>query len=251
MKKSLILFVVLVSLGAFADTNAVPGAGPTPALTPAVNYPWESSVSAGLTLTRGNSDTTLFTADFLTQRKTPADEYRFGLSGGYGDQDAKETVNYYKAFGQWNHLFSQRFYAYARVEGLRDVIADLDYRLSIGPGAGYYFLKQTNTTFSVEVGTEFEAQDLGGQDQTFDTVRLAERFEHKFNAHARLWESAEIFPQVDKFDNYVVNAEIGVETSLTKSFSLKTYLDDSYANRPAPDKLKNDAKLIAAIAYKF
>jgi len=251
LKNSLILFVVFISLAAFADTNAVPGGGATPALTPTVKYPWESSVSAGLTLTRGNSDTTMFTADFLTQRKTPVDEYRIGLGGGYGDQDSKQTVNFYKAFGQWNHLFSERFYAYTRVEGLRDIIADLDYRLSIGPGVGYYLLKQTNTTLAMEVGTEFEAQDLGGQDQVFDTVRLAERFEHKFNAHARLWESAEIFPQVDKFDNYVVNVEIGVETSLTKSFSLKTFLDDSYANRPAPDKLKNDAKLIAAIAYKF
>jgi len=251
LKKSLILIAVVISLTAFADTNSVPGASAPPALAHAVKYPWESSVSAGLTLTRGNSDTTMFTADFLTQRKTAADEYRFGLGGVYGDQDSKQTVNYYKAFGQWNHLFSERFYAYVRVEGLRDIIADLDYRLSIGPGAGYYFLKQTNTTLAVEVGTEFEAQNLGGQDQVFDTVRLAERFEHKFNAHARLWESAEIFPQVDKFDNYVVNAEIGVETSLTKSFSLKTFLDDSYANRPAPDKLKNDAKLIAAVAYKF
>ena len=251
MKISLILFVIFISLAAFADTNAVAGGGAMPALTPTVKYPWESSVSAGLTLTRGNSDTTMFTADFLTQRKTPVDEYRIGLGGGYGDQDSKQTVNFYKAFAQWNHLLSERFYAYTRVEGLRDIIADLDYRLSIGPGVGYYLLKQTNTTLAAEVGTEFEAQDLGGQDQVFDTVRLAERFEHKFNAHARLWESAEIFPQVDKFDNYVVNVEIGVETSLTKSFSLKTFLDDSYANRPAPDKLKNDAKLIAAIAYKF
>lgn len=256
MKMSLaVIILAATSLAAWADTNAntntnrVPGA--TPALAPAVKYPWESSVSAGLSLTRGNSDNTLFTADFLTQRKAAEDEYRIGLGSAYGDQDSKQTVNNYKAFGQWNHLFSERFYAYGRVEGLRDIIADLDYRLTVGPGVGYYFLKQTNTSLAVEGGTEFEAQDLGGQDQTFETVRLAERFEHKFNPHARLWESAEIFPQVDKFDNYVINAEIGLETSLTKSFSVKTSLDDSYANRPAPGKLKNDAKLFAAIAYKF
>jgi hypothetical protein len=28
-------------------------------------------------------------------------------------------------------------------------------------------------------------------------------------------------------------------------------LDDTYDNQPAPGKLKNDAKIIAAIAYKF
>ena len=82
-------------------------------------------------------------------------------------------------------------------------------------------------------------------------MRLGERFEHKFNDRARVWESVEFLPQVDKFDNYLVNFEIGVEAALTKSFSLKTFLDDNYQNQPALGKLKNDAKLIAAIAYKF
>jgi len=34
-----------------------------------VRYPWESNVSAGLTVVRGNTDTTLVSADFLTQKK--------------------------------------------------------------------------------------------------------------------------------------------------------------------------------------
>jgi putative salt-induced outer membrane protein YdiY len=42
-----------------------------------------------------------------------------------------------------------------------------------------------------------------------------------------------------------------MEAAISKSFSLKTYFDDSYQNRPAPGKLKNDAKLVAALGYKF
>ena len=66
-----------------------------------------------------------------------------------------------------------------------------------------------------------------------------------------LWESVEYLPQVDKFDNYVINFQIGVEAALSKSFSLKTYLDDSYNNRPSSGKQKNDAKIVAALGYKF
>ena len=62
-------------------TAAAPNvAGAPKAPKPAPKNPWESSVSAGLTLTRGNSDTMLFTADFLTQRKTAFDEYKIGPS---------------------------------------------------------------------------------------------------------------------------------------------------------------------------
>ena len=226
-------------------------AGAPPAPKPAATNSWQSSVSAGLTLTRGNSDTLLFAADFLTQRKTAFDEYKIGLGGAYGDQAAKETVNNYKAVGQWNHLFTERFFGYVRGDGLHDSIAAVDYRLTIGPGLGYYLLKETNTTLAVEAGGMFEAEKRGSRSDTFATARLAERFERKFNGRARVWESLEFLPQVDKFDNYLVNFEIGLEAALSKSFSLKTYLDDNYQNRPAAGKLKNDAKIISAVSYKF
>jgi len=223
---------------------------PAPAIAPKSR--WQNAVSVGLTLARGNTESMLFTADYLAQRKTPFDEYKIGLDGAYGDQDSKDTVNYYKAFGQWNHLFTDRFFGYMRADGLKDVIAEVDYRLTIGPGVGYYLLKAANTTLAVEAGDAFEAQRLDGQgDQTFDTVRFAERFEHKVNDHVRIWENVEILPQVDKFDNYIVNAEVGLEAALSKSFSLKTFLDDSYDHRPAPGKLKNDVRLVTALGYKF
>jgi putative salt-induced outer membrane protein YdiY len=247
MKKLIATIVATAGvLTAFADNTPNLGAGAE------VKYPWESSVSAGVTLTRGNSQTALFTADAQTQKKTPENEYLLGLGGAYGTQTSKETVNDYKALGQWNHLFTERFFGYVRAEALRDIIANLDYRFTIGPGVGYYLIKETNTTFAVEGGGAFTARHFSGRgDDTYMTLRLAERFEHKFSAGARVWESVEILPQVDKFDNYLINAEIGAEAALTKSFSLKAYLQDTYQNRPAPGKLKNDAKVIAAVAYKF
>ena len=56
---------------------------------------------------------------------------------------------------------------------------------------------------------------------------------------------------MDKLENYIINFEIGIETSITKSFSLKTFVDDSYASQPATGRQKNDFKLVSGIAYKF
>lgn len=250
MKKYFATIVAAVGvLTAYADTTASTAAAP--ALTTEIKYPWASSVSAGLSLTRGNSQTLLFSAEFLTQKKTLVNEYLFGAGGAYGTQDSSATVNNYNAFGQWNHLFSDKFYSYVRADYLSDQIADLDYRFTVGPGAGYYFIKNTNTFLAFEGGAGFEAQKLGGNEDNFATVRLAERFEHKFGASARFWEHVEYLPQVDDFGNYVVNFEIGVEAALTKTFSLKTYLDDNYQNHPAAGKKNNDIRLMAAVAYKF
>lgn len=220
-------------------------------LKPPSRYPWESSISAGFTLTRGNSHTLLYEGEIRTARKTPKNEYSLGAGGAYGSQDSQENVNNYHGFGQWNHLFTKKLYDYVRVEAKRDVIADLECRVNIGPGIGYYLIKETNTTFAVEAGAGYQYEHLDGSYNYFATMRLADRFEHKFNERVRVWQDMEWLPQVDEVDNYVVNFEIGVETSLTKSFSLKTYLDDSFATQPAAGRQKNDLKIVSGIAYKF
>jgi putative salt-induced outer membrane protein YdiY len=232
---------------------AVGNAGnPLQTATVAINKPaWESSISAGLSLTKGNSDTLLTTAAFKTRIKTPANEFMFGVDGAYGESDSVKNNETLHGVSQYNHLFSDRFYAFLNVEGLHDGIADLQYRFTFSPGAGYYFVKTTNTTFAGEFGPGLITQRLGGVDTTYATLRLAERFEHKLNDGARIWEKAEILPQANKLQNFLVNAEVGAEAALTKTFSLRVALQDNFVNQPAPSRKKNDVRLISGVVYKF
>jgi putative salt-induced outer membrane protein len=233
-----------------AVTPAPEAAAPTP-MAP-TKYPWESSAAIGLALTRGNSETLLFTAGLETTRKTPVNEFDFGVNGGYGENNSVKSEDLLHAFGQWNHLFSERAYGYVHADGLRDGIADLNYRFTLSPGAGYYFIKEKNTTLSGEVGPGVVFQELGNSETTFATLRLAERFEHKFTCGgARVWQTLEFLPQVDRLDNYLINAEVGLESALSKSLSLQVVLDDSFDSRPASGHLKNDVKLVSGIKYKF
>ena len=250
--------VIVMVTNVVTVTNVVattPAPAPAPATPAAIEmakkYPWASSVSAGLTITRGNSHTLLYSGAIATDKKTPDNEFSLGASGAYGSQNSIQTVNNYGGFAQWNHLFTERFYDYVRADANRDVIADLDYRFNLGPGVGYYLIKQTNTTLAVEAGAGYQYEHLGGEYNSFATARLAEKFEHKFSDRARLWQTAEILPQVDKLQNYAVNFEIGMEASITKTFSLKTTLDDTYQSEPAAKHYRNDIKLISGISYKF
>ena len=199
-----IIATIIVAAGvmaAFAQTSTN--------LTAAAAPPkpkWDSSASLGLTLTRGNSDTTLLTVKLLTDRKDNVNELGLGADAAYGENNGAENAETLHGFGQWNRLFTDKFYSYARVEGLHDGIADIKYRAMIGPGAGYYLLKQTNTTLAVEAGGSMVFERLGNSDSSYETLRLAEHFEHKFAGHgARVWQRAEIMPQVDDFKNYIVN----------------------------------------------
>jgi putative salt-induced outer membrane protein YdiY len=247
--------VVTMTVTNYVTVTNIPAADAAPAtnaITQPPKYPWASSIGAGLTLTRGNSDTLLVTASAATDKKTPDDEISLGADGAYGENNSVKNVDTIHGFGQYNHLFTERFYGYARAEALHDGIADLQYRVTLGPGAGYYFLKETNTTFAGEFGTAFVTQRLGDETDSYQTLRLAENFEHKFKKYgARFWESVEVLPQVNKFDNYIMNAEVGIESSISATISLKTYLVDNFNNEPAAGREKNDVKLVSGISYKF
>ena len=137
------------SSNALAILARVGNAGDTPqtAMVSTNKPAWESSVSAGLSLTKGNSDTLLTTAAFKTRTKTPANEFMFGVDGSYGENDSVKNNETLHGVGQYNHLFGKHFYGFLNVEGLHDGIADLQYRFTLSPGAGYYFIKETNTTW--------------------------------------------------------------------------------------------------------
>jgi putative salt-induced outer membrane protein len=247
MKRSIptvLVLAVLAVSGRAGDTNQI--------AVVSTNQPaWESSISAGLSLTKGNSDTLLATAAFKTRKKTTENEFMFGVDGSYGENDSVKNNETLHGVGQYNHLFGERFYDFFNLEGLHDGIADLQYRFTLSPGAGYYFVKETNTTLAGEVGPGLIFQRLGGVDTTYASLRLAERFEHKLNNGARVWERAEILPQVNKPENFLVNAEIGAEAALTKTFSLRVTLQDNFVNQPAPGRKDNDVKLISSVVYKF
>lgn len=239
-------FLAFFSLGAMAQTNAIVSTNTV------VKYPWASSADAGLTLTRGNSDTLLFTLKFLTDKKTPVNEYNFDVDGAYGDNNSVKSAETLHGFGQWNHLFSEKFYGYLRVEGLHDGIAGVKYRFTVGPGAGYYLIKDTQTTLATEIGGSYVFEKLGDVNSAYETLRLAERFEYKFKNHgARTWQTLEILPQVDNFNNYLVNAEVGIEAAIAKNLSLQAYIDDNYNSEPAFGLKKNDVKLVSGVSYKF
>ncbi|MDB6057425.1 MAG: hypothetical protein JWO95_1269 [Verrucomicrobiales bacterium] len=218
---------------------------------------WESSAAAGLTLTSGNSDSVLGTLAATTGKKWNANEVALGIDGAYGKTkvngvETKSAASIH-GFGQYNRLFNERLYGYARVEGLHDDISKIRYRLTVSPGAGYYFIKNKTTDLCGEVGPGFVAQRLGSVTKDYFTLRLGEKFNHKLNDRARIWQTAELLPQIDRFKNYIFNFEIGIEADITKDrkLSLRTYLQDTYNSEPALGRKKNDMKLVTGIAYKF
>lgn len=212
---------------------------------------WETSASLGFSLTRGNSDTVLITGKILSERKKDIYDLTLGADLAYGENNNVKNADMYHGFAQYNQLMSPRTFLYGRLDALHDAIADLDYRITIGPGAGYYFIKKRERTLSGEAGPSVVIESQSSASRNYCTLRVAEKFEQRVNSHVKIWQSLEVLPDVEDFNKFIVNAEVGVESSLTKKASLRVYLDDTYDNKPSADRKANDVKLVSALAYKF
>ena len=253
MNKRSSLVVLALTLAA----GAISVQAQTPTNSPPAK--WASSAAAGLTITSGNSKTTLGTVTADTDGKWDDSELSleadaaYGRSRSPGQTDATTTAELLHGFVQYNWLFTPRFYGLGRVEGLHDGVADINYRATMSIGLGYYLIKNTNTDLSVEVGPGYVFQELGGDSTSYATLRAGEKYHHALSDRARIWQTAQVLPQVDRFGNYIVNAEAGIEADLTKDkkLALRSYITDTYNHQPAPGRLKNDLTWVTAIAYKF
>lgn len=122
----------------------------------------------------------------------------------------------------------------------------------MSPLVGYYFIKTDTDTLSAEIGPGFVFEKQAGHTDEYIAMRISERYEHKFGTKARFWEQVDYLPQVDDWaNNWIITAEIGIETSITKSLGLRLVAQDTYDNEPAPGREENDFKLIASLSYSF
>lgn len=217
-----------------------------------VEKPWDRSVALGLTLARGNSHSETLHGEITGKKIWAADELRLGLDGTYGFNSGATSAEALHGVAQYNHLFNERLYGSLLAELLHDGVAAVAYRVTLSPSVGYYFIKTDLTRLSGECGPGFIInKENSVPENTYVTLRLAERFERKLSAGAKLWQSLEWLPKFGDFGDYLLNAEIGAEAAMTKAFSVRVVAQDRYDSRPALGRKKNDILLVSSLVYKF
>lgn len=213
--------------------------------------PWDVSAELGFTLTSGNSDTLLLTGRLVGKREWTKSRVELGIAGAYGEDTSVANVQTVRGWGQYDRDITERWYWLGRVDALHDGIADINYRVTLGPGIGYFFIRKELTQLSAEAGVSYVFEEKGGSQSGYFAARIAEGFEHSFNDRVKLVQVFEIFPQVDNVENWFMNFAIGIETSLSQKLSLTATFFDTYNNIPASGRKHNDIKFITGVKYKF
>jgi putative salt-induced outer membrane protein YdiY len=217
---------------------------------------WEATVSAGLNVTSGNSDSTAANAGVTTVKKQGKHETRLLAEVNYGESktDGTEQTTADNIKGGLEHKYTLNgSFLYSNNSVFRDTVADLDLRLILGLGGGYHLIKSDAAKLDVEIGLAYIREERA-DDTEDDSVafRAAARHDQALSETAKLWASVEYLPQTDDFDIYLVNSEAGVEAVLNQriQLNLRMVLQHRYDSNVPEGRENSDLALISALVYK-
>lgn len=228
--------------------KAAAGAAPAPA--------FKTALSAGLTLTDGNSETLAANVALKTEgEKAGLGSVLAGIEANYGEstvEDVKDTtVENAKAYANAKKTLSPKTFVSLDASALYDDVAEIDYRATLGPGLGFYLVKNEKRTLSLEAGPSYVWEEVGGETADYLALRFAERYECQALPNAKLVQTLEYVPEAEDFDNYRLTGEVGVEAAMSERLGLRVVLQDTYVNIPAAGKDRNDLSLIAGLTFSL
>lgn len=211
--------------------------------------PWEITTAASLALAQGNADTLNFALQGLATYETELWEGLIGADYFYSENNGDTTTDSLRLFGQGQRLLSDRLYLGLASSYLRDDQADLDFRFDIAAVLGYHLIKNDQTKLSFEVGPGYAWENQGGSSENFATIRFGERFEHRLNDSAKLWQSLIFTPQVEDFSDYFITADAGIDIRITEQWGVRTSLRYLYDSSPAAGQGEDDFSLLFGLTY--
>lgn len=208
---------------------------------------WKNSAGIGLSMTDGNSETLVVNAAAKSEHTAEAGILTLGIEGNYGEAD-DENVENAKAGANYKRTYDA-FYAYLDGNVLYDDIAAIDYRATVGPGLGKFLVDTEKTKLGVEAGVAYIFEKVAEVEDDYAALRLAQNFSRQVSETAKIFESVEYLPEIEDFDNYLLNAEVGIEAAINSSASIRVSVKNKYDSTPGAGLEHNDVALIAALSF--
>jgi len=220
-------------------------------LGPGEGSPWEITGAASVALAQGNADSAAYSLQGLATYEGEVWEGLVGADYLYSENEGEVTTDTLRIFGQGQRLLTDRVYLGLAGSFLRDELADLEYRFDIAAVLGYHVIKNDRTTLSVEVGPGYAWQDQGGVTDNFATIRFGQRFEHQLSSRSKIWQSAIITPSVEDFNDYQITADAGIDTAISKNWSVRSSVRYLYDSTPSGGNDRSDVTLLFGLAYSL
>lgn len=214
---------------------------------------WDKSVLFGLNYTDGNTKTTNInlggraSRDYENNAWLFQADYNYGSAADNANDPRKENKNNIRGLANYRRILNKVWFAGMGTSFAHDEIADIKYRAILSPGAGAYIVRDEDLKVSLEAGPSYVFEKLGDVSDDFAAARVANRIDWVITPTSKIYQFAEYLASLEDTDQYIVNAEAGLEAAINSSMSLVFAVRDYYINKPAQDRVPNDVITLTSL----
>ena len=208
---------------------------------------WQDEAELSYVNTGGNTDVlSLSGKNRLSYQFSDRLSGIWDLSALYGKTDGDKSAERYATEIRLDYGLTERVYIAGIGGWLQDEFAGIDERLYLGPALGYKFIIGPKHFLSGEAGLDYVTENYtNNSDADFMRGRALGLYEFVLSEKSKVTQSLEYLYDFDNADNFNVNSETALITSLSDTFSIKTSYEIHYDNEPVPSSLDETDTLIS------
>jgi len=218
---------------------------------------WKGDVSLGLSLARGNAQSSSFSFTFAAGGPVnKANTLMWANKAIYlfGEMDGETNAENLLMASRLDWLHTGRFYSYYELQVARDRFKNYSYRIFPAVGLGYMVVAAETVTLGLDAGLSQVVTKYynTGDTDSYTGLKFGQQVVWKIAETSEFNERVEIDPDISELSRYFLRLEANLVTAIAKSWSVKLTLIDSYDNKPVgPGIKRNDVTFIAGLSRKF
>jgi putative salt-induced outer membrane protein YdiY len=217
---------------------------------------WSGYLQAGLSLTRGNSETTTFALGANAVRATRRDKTSAYFTSLYATNETSgtslTTANAIRGGVRYELNLTDRAFAFGFGDAEFDEFQMLDLRLVLGGGLGYYLKKNERVQFQVFGGGSLNKEYFSDDTKrTSGEVLVGEELSAKLSDRVAFLQRFVIFPNLSEGGEFRTTFDSSLVTKLNRWLDWQVTFSDRYLSNPVDEAKKNDLLLTTGVRLSF
>jgi putative salt-induced outer membrane protein len=208
----------------------------------------------GVAFARGNSETSAYNSSAKLNRITANDNFGIHFNQIFASNSTSgESVTTAQAVrGGWNYArnISRKWFLQGFNDYEYDKFQNLDLRVVVGGGLGYYFFKDDRGLLSLAGGGSWNREQFAtGLLRNSSEIYIAQEWVQRLNRMFSIQEKLVFFPNLSNTGAYRINFDTTLAAQFNRLFSLQFALSDRFLSNPLPGRRQNDVLYTSGIRF--
>ncbi|MCR5866463.1 MAG: YdiY family protein [Aquincola tertiaricarbonis] len=221
---------------------------------------WRALVTAGASISSGNSDSTSINLNGEAVKATQIDKITLNAKALYVNNDGAESENRMAAGGHYQRDLNQRIFGFAQLDALRDEPANLSSRTSVGAGVGYHVIRRDDLTFDLSTGLGYSRERYvepevvdGSSRDSYNNLELilAEESSHRLTDTTTFRQKLTLLPNLRNNDQMRAIFDASLSVAMTSRLALTASVSHRYDSDPGPGLKKGDTLFITGVTFRI